>query len=248
MLTQVAGAAAHGATLAELLARGPLDATRASAILRQLCDALEPTHRAGLVHRDLRPANIVVERDGARVSQLRDAGLASVDDAYRAPEQVTGGKLDHRCDQYALGVIAHEMLARVPGVKDALLEAIVRKMRAPRADDRFTNLRAVKQVLELLAGDRNRAAALLGMPVAEHAIPARRRTPGPIPVAAKPGPRWPWLAGVGAIVVAGVIRDRRDQARTRPRAAATRAAGGRSDRAAAGRPLQAGRAAAPAGT
>ncbi|MEJ7603532.1 MAG: serine/threonine-protein kinase [Kofleriaceae bacterium] len=235
---------ARGPNLAEVIKHGPVAAPRAIAILRQLCDGLEHAHRAGLVHRDLKPANIVIECDaaGVEVPQIIDFGIAVIDDAserltrsglvlgtpaYMAPEQAAGGKLDHRCDQYALGAIAYEMLAgvapfrgrgadvarahvdqQVPPIAiriDALLEAIIRKMLAKRPDDRFTNVRAVNQMLELLASDRNRAAALLGMPVGEHAIPARRRTPAAVPVVRPRRARWPWVAGAGVGVLAGAI-------------------------------------------
>ncbi|HEY5935341.1 MAG TPA: serine/threonine-protein kinase [Kofleriaceae bacterium] len=243
---------ANGQSLAEIVAGGPLERERVIAILRQLCDGLEHAHRAGLVHRDLKPENIVVERDmsGIEVPRIIDFGIAIVDDsterltstgmvlgtpAYMAPEQATAGKLDHRTDQYALGVIAYEMLCgqvpfdgsgvevaranvsqqapaigkRAPGVRvDPLLEAIVRKMMAKRPDDRFTNTRAVRQMLDLLDYDRDRAAALLGLPVAVHAIPARR-TAAPtalpvIPLETARSRRW-WLVGAAAGVAAIAI-------------------------------------------
>ena len=244
---------ASGQTLADLVSTGPLERGRVIAILRQLCDGLEHAHRAGLVHRDLKPENVVVERDvsGVEIPRIIDFGIAIVDDetarltstgmvlgtpAYMAPEQATAGKLDHRTDQYALGVIAYEMLCgqvpfegsgaevaranvsqqapaigrRTPGVRvDPLLEAVVRKMMAKRPDDRFANTRAVRQMLDLLDADRNRAAALLGLPVAsENTIPARRTAAATalpvIPIEPARSRRW-WFAGAAAGVAAIAI-------------------------------------------
>ncbi len=120
-----------GETLAVLLERGP---TR-SEVLRSLAQAargLAAAHRAGLVHRDVKPANIVVGSDG-RV-RVVDFGLVEVigrgavsgmvgTPLYMAPEQFRGDLVDARADVFALCVVAYEALAgRHPFVGDDLQE------------------------------------------------------------------------------------------------------------------------------
>lgn len=126
-----------GQTLAELLAREhrlPLD--RAGALLAPVARALSHAHAAGLVHRDVKPTNILIDRDG-RV-KLADFGIAKSFEMsaltptgemlgtpdYMAPEQLTGerGGLDHRADVYALGVVLYQALTgRLPVASDTPL-------------------------------------------------------------------------------------------------------------------------------
>ncbi len=125
---------AAGKRLSELFARAPFAPARAVPLLRQLCDGLDHAHGQGLIHRDLKPDNVIVERDddGER-ARIIDFGIALLRDEeasgnrittggvvlgtphYMAPELATGGAFDHRVDLFALGVICFEMLtARMP--------------------------------------------------------------------------------------------------------------------------------------
>ena len=119
-----------GPTLAELLVQAPFDPLRACTLIHQLCDGLAHAHGHGLIHRDLKPDNVIVEpRGGDEVARIADFGIAILRDGsgssdrlttggivlgtphYMAPEMASGVAFDHRVDLFALGVICYELLA-----------------------------------------------------------------------------------------------------------------------------------------
>ena len=139
---------ARGETLGATAARETLSRERVVRILEQLLHGLEHAHAAGLVHRDLKPDNVIVERDdkGAEHARIVDFGIAvlrdgPVDDAaalrltacgtllgtpaYMAPEQAQSDALDPRTDLFALGVIAYELLAGVRPFEGSALEVVL---------------------------------------------------------------------------------------------------------------------------
>lgn len=111
-----------GTTLRDLLtARGALPVGQALDLLAALLDALASAHRADLVHRDVKPENLLIGTDGRlRVADFGLARAASASTtaasvligtvAYLAPELVTAGKADARADVYAAGVLTFELL------------------------------------------------------------------------------------------------------------------------------------------
>jgi serine/threonine protein kinase len=123
-----------GRDLGRLISQdGPLPPEEAAAVIGQVADGLDAVHAAGLVHRDVKPANVIVEGDrvdGESAAFLTDFGLAkamastagltatgevigSVD--YMAPEQIEGRRVDARTDVYALGcVLLHAVSGKVP--------------------------------------------------------------------------------------------------------------------------------------
>jgi serine/threonine protein kinase len=106
--------------------RGPLSAHEAVPILIQAARALDAAHRGGVVHRDVKPANILITADGT--AKLTDFGIARLVDSvhltqvgqilgtslYLSPEQAMGKAANVSSDIYALGVVGHEMLAGHP--------------------------------------------------------------------------------------------------------------------------------------
>ncbi len=115
-----------GPSLRQVLEAGPIGAERALNILGQIGGALDYAHHMGIVHRDVKPSNILIGPGDHAV--LIDFGLAdmaenpqsTVDTAvlgtphYMAPEQAAGRGADARSDQYALAAVAYELLAGVP--------------------------------------------------------------------------------------------------------------------------------------
>lgn len=130
---------------ADLDQHGPMDLKAMLAIGSQVADALGAAHAAGLVHRDVKPANILLAADGrvlvadfgiAKASQgsdLTSDGSMVGTAKYLAPEQVEGGPIDGRADLYALGVVLYEALTGVaPFVADNDAgTALARLHRAP---------------------------------------------------------------------------------------------------------------------
>ncbi|MBP1642021.1 MAG: Protein kinase [Acidobacteria bacterium] len=116
----------EGESLAHRLARGEFPAPeRALEIAAQAADALAAAHEAGIVHRDVKPANLLIDRHGrVKVSdfgvakavgertELTRTGMMVGSPAYMAPEQVKGMPLDGRSDLFSLGVVLFEMLLR----------------------------------------------------------------------------------------------------------------------------------------
>ena len=114
----------HGSTLRERL-RGELDDRDAVEVAAQVLDALAHAHRRGIVHRDVKPSNVVVEEGPAVSIKLLDFGLAQFDDAdtltavgdvpgtlaYIAPERLAGQEASARSDVWAVGVMLWEALA-----------------------------------------------------------------------------------------------------------------------------------------
>ncbi len=117
-----------GQSLEDLLAKGPLAISRARHVLREAALALGHAHRRRIVHRDVKPANIMLDEDGRVI--LTDFGIAkAVQDTgqltgtgtiigtphYMAPEQARGQEVDGRADQYALAIVGHRVLTgKVP--------------------------------------------------------------------------------------------------------------------------------------
>ncbi|HET6867004.1 MAG TPA: serine/threonine-protein kinase [Solirubrobacteraceae bacterium] len=114
----------EGETLADVIgSRGPLTPTEAIRVLRGVGAALDAIHDRGIVHRDVKPANVLLGRDGT--VKLADLGVADVADrtrittpdalvgsfSYMAPEQLDGAAPSPAMDVYALAAMAYEMLA-----------------------------------------------------------------------------------------------------------------------------------------
>ncbi|OWK39915.1 protein kinase domain-containing protein [Fimbriiglobus ruber] len=113
----------EGESLGQALARGPIPTAEVVRIGREICEGLDAAHRAGVIHRDVKPDNIWLEGEARRV-KLLDFGLARAGrldtqltrdgvvigtPAYMAPEQAAGRPVDHRADLFGLGCVLYRM-------------------------------------------------------------------------------------------------------------------------------------------
>jgi serine/threonine kinase PknH len=112
-----------GTDLRQMLTRyGPLTPARAVAIIRQIASALDAAHESGIMHRDVKPENILITRDdfaylvdfgianAATDESLTELGTAVGTYAYMAPERFTNAEVTYRADIYALACVLHECL------------------------------------------------------------------------------------------------------------------------------------------
>ena len=162
----------EGETLHARLARGPLPIERAVAIAREMAAGLGAAHERGIVHRDVKPSNVMLLPDG-RVKIL-DFGVAKVQGltatgtgeqigtlAYMSPEQISGEAVDQRADVWALGAVLYEMLTgRAPAGRSpvapsefrdgipAQLDDLVAIAMARLPERRFVSMAAVVAALD----------------------------------------------------------------------------------------------------
>ena len=127
----------EGETLKHRIARGPLGVEEAIGIAAQIGEGLVKAHAAGIVHRDMKPANIMITSEG--IAKILDFGLAKLSGrtqhtkagttlgtvSYMSPEQARGASLDHRTDIWSFGVILYEMLAGAPPFRGDYDQAVI---------------------------------------------------------------------------------------------------------------------------
>ena len=162
-----------GGSLANKLSHGPLDTATALKYLRGIAAGLDHAHGLGIVHRDVKPANVLLEKDDTPV--LADFGLAKLlqgssvksmtgvttgTPAYMAPEQVTGTRVGPAADRYALASIAYEMLTGVipfdgEGLMELLYAHVHREPVPPSVRNKALGPRVDAVIMRGLAKDPN---------------------------------------------------------------------------------------------
>jgi TonB family protein len=134
-----------GGNMGALLERGRPALPHAVQMLRDVADALDYAHARGVVHRDIKPTNIL--RDGSGRVCVGDFGLAQMLEGgpgltrtgtvvgtphYMAPEQALGNPVDHRCDIYSLGIVAYEVfVGDVPFTGDSPVAVLLKQVNDP---------------------------------------------------------------------------------------------------------------------
>jgi len=214
----------EGGTLQQLIKReGALSPVRSAHIVQQLASALDYAHRKSLVHRDVKPSNIMLgdEDDvtladfgiarAAEGTRLTQTGLVVGTPEYMSPEQARGEEVDYRTDIYSLGVVTYEMLAgRVPfagTTPHAVLHKHVYETPPPlRAMARGIPRAVEKAISRALAKNPKRRYQSAGemAEALSRAIGLRRRVPTPVPKVPTPVPgarRRAEQATVGAAAV-----------------------------------------------
>ena len=225
----------EGADLASRLGAGPLEPRQAIQVLAQVAAALDAAHTRGLIHRDVKPANVLIapgsSADGGDHVYLTDFGLTKRGGsessltavgafagtlAYIAPEQVEGREVDGRADQYSLACVAFECLTgTVPFERESDIAVAMAQLRdaPPSAQELRPELPSrVDAVLArgmAKAPDDRYASCVAFVADLRGALDISATAPQPIPVAgARRSRRVPMAIGAGAlliIVAAGVL-------------------------------------------
>jgi len=206
-----------------LIENGKLPPERASEVIRQVCVALEAAHSAGVIHRDLKPQNIMQDSKTGRILVM-DFGLArSIESEgmtqtgallgtieYMSPEQSMGKPLDQRSDIFAVGLIFYELLTgKTPYKADTAMASLLRRNQEralPAAELDASIPKGLSDIVSKclerdLAGRYPKGREVLNdLDAFESARPTLASTTA-VPIA-PPKPAFPWKwVGIGSLVV-----------------------------------------------
>jgi eukaryotic-like serine/threonine-protein kinase len=212
----------EGETLAARIARGALPFDQALQLATQIADALDCAHRAGVTHRDVKPANLMLTRDGVKVldfglaksgskpppteqtltAALTTEGSVLGTPQYMAPEQFEGKEADTRSDIWAFGAVLYEMVTGEKAFQGksytSLVDAILSADPRPMLVKPFTPPALERLVRRCLAKDpEDRWQSMRDVVLDLRMAPQETATPARTS-------RWPWAVAAVCLVVAAL--------------------------------------------
>ena len=214
----------EGETLAARIDKGALPLDQGLKLATQIADALDRAHRAGVTHRDIKPQNMMLTRDGVKVLDfglaksgskpgpteatltkvLTTEGTVMGTPQYMAPEQFEGKEADARSDIWAFGAVLYEMVTGQKAFQgksySSLVGAILASEPAPMSVKPFTPAWLERLVKRCLQKDpEDRWQAMRDVVLELRTPPAESAVPG-----ASKTVRWPWIAAGTMTAVAAV--------------------------------------------
>ncbi len=213
-----------------IMMMGQLSAGRAVSIAKQICEGLAEAHRLGVVHRDLKPRNIMIDKEGnARIMDfgiarslkaegITDDGIMVGTPEYMSPEQVKGEEADHRSDIYSFGIILFEMVTgKIPFEGDTSFSIAFKHKTEIPPDPREFNTQIPEEfstvILKCMEKERKKryqgveelASELSSIEKeisTEERIPIKRKTRR---IPRKKQFQIPWLVGIISVAVIAVL-------------------------------------------
>ena len=211
---------------------GPLSTGKTIFIAKQICEGLAVAHQLGVIHRDLKPQNIMIDREGnvrimdfgiarsVKAEDLTRTGVMIGTPNYMSPEQAAAEKVDYRTDIYSIGAILFEMVTgHVPFKGDTPLSVALKHKTEPPPDPREFNNQISKElsavILKCLRKNRDKrfqnAKELLtelsniesGIPTTERILPKGKTTLKTLKKLFRPLPALGILLVIAVIIVGG---------------------------------------------
>ncbi len=211
-----------GVVLDTRLAAGSMEESEVLRYGAQLADGLDAAHQQGILHRDLKPGNLRINKEGRL--KILDFGLAawthpegdadptatnakvSGTVAYMSPEQLRGKNADVRSDIYATGAVLYEMATgKHPYAETSGPQLIAQILDRPPSRPTSRNRRISPALESIILKALDRDPDLRYQSARELRIDLERLSSGSGPVAVRPRSVWPWVAAAAALVVAGLL-------------------------------------------
>lgn len=213
----------EGETLAARITRGALPFDQALQLATQIADALDRAHRAGVTHRDVKPANLILTRDGVKVldfglaksgskpvpteqtltAALTTEGSVLGTPQYMAPEQFEGKEADTRSDIWAFGAVLYEMVTGEKAFQGksyaSLVGAILSADARPMSVKPFTPPALERLVRRCLAKEPEDRYQSMRDVVLDLRMPPQE-TASPVRTS-----RWPWVVAAGVCLVVAAL-------------------------------------------